>query len=199
MDASAVFGTLGCTLLGMAVLLTSLRIERFSRPRRIAIALTGVLVLLVPPGDLSVAAYMRSAVGDPSVSSLFLAGAACVARLSGRVLIGKRGRRVLLWLLSGAAAFLYPFALGFTGFDPYALGYGTSLAFATALLLIALAAWWEGLNVVALVLVVAIVAFLGGVYESRNLWDYLIDPIGCGYALVRLLSRRASTPAVPAP
>jgi hypothetical protein len=197
MSASALFGTLGCTLVGLAVLLTALRVERLSNPRlKLAAALIAALILLVPMGELSVAEYTRSVTGDLSVSTLFLAGAACVTRLSGRVLIGMRDRRALLWLLRGAAAFLYPFALGLSGFDPYALGYG-SPAFATALLLIALAAWRAGLNIVVLVVVVAVSAYLGGVYESGNLWDYLIDPIGCGYALAQLLSRRASPP-VPA-
>lgn len=199
--ASTALGLLGCGLLGLAMILAVLRVERFSRPRvRIAIALAAVLALfLVPLGDLSAAAYMRSVIGDPSVSTLFLAGSACVSRLSGRVLIGRRDRRALFWLLAGAAAFLYPFALGLTWFDPYALGYA-SLPFVTALLLIALAAWRAGLNAVVLIVLVAAFAYLGGLYESRNLWDYLLDPLGCGYALVRLagLLRREPTPGAPA-
>jgi len=63
--------------------------------------------------------------------------------------------------------------------------------------LIALAAWWAGLNAVVLILAVAVFAYLGGMYESRNLWDYLLDPLGCGYALVRLVGspRRESPPS----
>jgi len=34
----------------------------------------------------------------------------------------------------------------------------------------------------------AALAYLAGAYESRNLWDYLIDPLVSVYALVRLLS-----------
>ena len=183
---AAAFGNAGCALLGLLVVLMALRVERFSNPRvRAAVALVTVLVLLAPLGELSAAEYTRSVTGDLSISTWFLAGAACVARLSGRVLIRGRELRVLLWLLCGAAAFLYPFALGLTRFDPYALGYG-SLTFGTALLLIALAAWRRGFNLVVLVLVVAVLAYLGGVYESRNLWDYLVDPLACGYALARL-------------
>jgi len=186
MSAAAAFGHAGCALLGLALVLTALRVGRFSNPRvRAAVALVTALVLLAPLGELSAAAYVRSVTGDLSVSTLFLAGAGCMARLSGRDRIGKRDLRALLWLLCGAAVFLYPFALGWTWFDSYALGYGSS-TFVTALLLIALTAWRAGLNVVALVLVVAIFAYLGGVYESRNLWDYLLDPLACGYALVRL-------------
>jgi hypothetical protein len=82
---------------------------------------------------------------------------------------------------------LYPFALGLTYFDPYALGYG-SVEFLTALLVVTLAAWRARLNLIVLVAAAAGLAFLAGAYESRNLWDYLIDPLVSFYALARLLA-----------
>lgn len=123
------------------------------------------------------------------MTTLVLAGAACVAQFTGRTLIERRERRAVCWLLTVAAAFLYPFALGWTRFDPYALGYG-SVEFVTALLLLALAAWWARLNLIVFVIVAAALAYLAGAYESRNLWDYLIDPLVSVYALVRLLALR---------
>jgi hypothetical protein len=149
--------------------------------------LAAALAVFVPIGDLSVAAYVRGVTGDLSMATLVLTGAACNAQLTGGTLIGLRDRQALCWLLALAAAFLYPFALGWTRFDPYALGYG-SIEFVTALLLVTLVAWWARLNLIVLVVVVAGLAFLGGAYESRNLWDYLIDPLVCGYALARLLA-----------
>jgi hypothetical protein len=94
----------------------------------------------------------------------------------------------LLWLAAAAGMFLYPFALGWTPFDPYALGYG-SVAFITALFLVTLAAWRAGLKLVVLVVLLAALSFLGGAYESRNLWDYLVDPLVTLYALLALSSR----------
>ena len=145
------------------------------------------LVVFVPLGDLPIAAYVRGATGDLSVTTLVLAGAACVAQLTGRTVIGPRDRRALFWLLASGAAFLYPFALGWTPFDPYALGY-RSIGFVGALLLMTLAAWHFRQTVVVLIVVAAVLAYLGGAYESRNLWDYLIDPLAALYALVCLLT-----------
>jgi hypothetical protein len=125
-----------------------------------------------------------------SVTTLILAGAACIARLAGKALIEPRDRRVLYSLLALAAAFLYPFALGWTQFDPYALGYG-SVGFVTALLLVTLAAWRAKLYAVAFIVIAAALAYLAGAYESRNLWDYLIDPLVSVYALIRLLAPRS--------
>ncbi len=187
MPANAIFGLLGCGLLSLAAVVTLIRLRRLPVRARYAVMLAAALAVFVPLGDLSVAAYVRGVTGDLSMATLVLAGAACLAQLTGRALIGRRDKQALCWLLALAAAFLYPFALGWTRFDPYALGFG-SVEFITALLLITLASWWARLNLIVLVVVVAVLAFLGGAYESRNLWDTLIDPLASFYALASLLA-----------
>ena len=189
-SANAILGLLGCGLLSLAVIANLIPLRRFPVRVRYAVVLTAAFAFLIPIGDLSIAAYVRGVTGDLSAATLVLAGAACITRVTGRELIGHRDKQALCWLLALAAAFLYPFALGWTRFDPYALGFG-SVEFITALLLITLAAWWARLNLVVLVVVVAVLAFLGGAYESRNLWDYLIDPLVSVYALIRLLAPRS--------
>lgn len=181
------FGLFGCVLLSLAVLAAALRLRRFTVGARAAVMLAAGVALSVPIGELPLAAYVRSATGDLSVSTLVLAGAACIAQLTGRPLIGQRDMRALCWLLAVAAVFLYPLALGLTPFDPYALGYA-SVGLVTALLLVTLAAWGARLDLIVLVVIAAALAYLGGAYESRNLWDYLIDPLVSVYALVRVLA-----------
>ena len=188
-SASDAFGLFGSGLLGLAAVATAIRLRRLPVRARHAVMLAAALAVFVPIGELSIAACVRGATGDLSMTTLVLAGAACFAQLTGRTLIGLRDRQALCWLLALAAAFLYPFALGWTRFDPYALGYG-SIGFLTALLAITLAAWWARLHVIVLVVIAAALAYLVGAYESRNLWDYLIDPLASVYALVRLLPPR---------
>src|SRR5882672_4624936 len=190
MSLNTILGLLGCGLLSLAAVATLIRLRRLPVRARYAVMLAATLAVFVPIGDLSVAAYVRGVTGDLSMATLVLVGAACFTQVTGRELIGHRDKQVLCWLLALAAAFLYPFALGWTRFDPYALGYG-SVEFVTALLLITLAAWVARLNLIVLVVVVAVLAFLGGGYESRNLWDYLIDPLVSVYALIRLLAPRS--------
>jgi len=62
------------------------------------------------------------------------------------------------------------------------------------LLCVTLAAWWARLDLIVLIVVAAALAYLAGAYESRNLWDYLIDPLVSVYALVRLLAPRTVLP-----
>src|SRR5206468_11293951 len=154
-SASAILGLLGCGLLGLAGFATVIRLRRLPVRVRYAVMLAAALAVFVPIGDLSIAAWVRGVTGDLSAATLVLAGAACFTQLTGRTLIGHRDKRALCWLLALAAAFLYPFALGWTPFDRYALGFG-SVEFVTALLLVTLAAWGARLNLIVLVVVVAV-------------------------------------------
>jgi hypothetical protein len=187
MSASDAFGLFGCGVLGLAAVATLIQWRRLPLRARYAVMLAAAFALFIPFGDLPAAAYLRGATGDVSVTTLILAGSACIARLTGKALIGPRDLRALFWLLALAAAFLYPFALGWTPFDPYSLGYG-SIGLLTALLCVTLAAWWARLYAIVFIVIVAALAYLAGAYESRNLWDYLIDPLVCAYALARLLA-----------
>jgi hypothetical protein len=187
MSVHAIAGIFGCGLLSLAVAATGFRLHRLSVRVRIAALLAASLAVFVPVGGLSVAGYVRSVTGDVSVTTLILAGAACMAQLTGRAPIGPRDRRALLWIVATGAIFLYPFALGLTHFDPYTFGYA-SVGFITTLLLLTLTAWYARLNLIVLVVIAAVLAYLGGAYESRNLWDYLIDPLVSVYALAWLLA-----------
>jgi hypothetical protein len=188
MSVNTIFGLLGCGLASLAAVATVMPLRRLPVRVRYAVVLAAVLAVFAPIGELPIAAYVRGVTGDLSAATLVLAGAACFTQVTGRGLIGHRDKQALCWLFALAAVFLYPFALGWTRFDPYALGFG-SVEFVTALLLITLACWWARLNLVVLVVVVAALAFLAGAYESRNLWDYLIDPLASFYALAWLLVR----------
>jgi len=182
---SATFGLTGCALLCLALIAAALRLDRRTLRIRYAILAAAAVLLFIPIGGLPIVAYVRGTTGDLSAATLTLAAGALVSRLSGRAVIEPRERSALLWVVAAASLFLYPFALGWTPFDPYALGYG-SIVFVTALLVVTLAAWRAGLKLVVLLVVAGALAYLAGVYESRNLWDYLIDPLAALYAVVRL-------------
>ncbi len=183
-------GLFGCGLLCLALAATAFRLHRFPMKVRYAAALVAAVAVFFPVGDLSIAGILRGVTGDLSAATLALAANAVCARLAGRTLFESRERHALLGLVAAAALFLYPFALGWTPFDPYALGYG-SIAFVAALLFVTLAAWRMGLKLAVLVVLAGALAWLGGLYESRNLWDYLIDPLAGAYALAVLLAAGA--------
>jgi len=105
----SVFSAAVCSALRRVATLIPLR--RLPAGARYAVMLAAPL-RFIPFGDLPAAAYLRGITGDVSVTTLVLAGAACIARLTGKALIEPRDKQVLYQLLALAAAFLYPFALG---------------------------------------------------------------------------------------
>ncbi|MGB8338438.1 MAG: hypothetical protein WCD07_07170 [Burkholderiales bacterium] len=82
------------------------------------------------------------------------------------------------WLFAVVALvglLLYASALGFLRTDIYAWGYQARwLALASGLLALLL---WPGAPLVSWAMAFALLAFALGIGASRNLWDYLVDPI----------------------
>ena len=150
------------------------------------------VVALIPFNGFPLAAYVRGATGDLSITTLTLLWCALLGPLSntrpGCGVANSGHRLALLALIALAAVALYPMALGLGAFDPYRLGFGNVL-FVAALLLVALAAWLRKNHLVALCISVAALAWATGYYESGNLWDYLLDPFVSIYALSVLLMR----------
>ncbi len=190
------------TLLGHALLLTVvaawlLRSFKLAPWARVAVVVTACGFALWPIGDLPVAAYLRGAFGDLSITTLFLLLGGVASFIRGRTLIATNERDAVTTFTLAAAAVLYPLALGIGYFDPYALGYST-LPFAAALFLIALIAWYARFYVLTVCIALAATAHAHDLLESRNLWDYLIDPLLVLYALFtqgKVLLRRAASNA----
>ncbi|MFZ5523415.1 MAG: hypothetical protein ACOY9D_04945 [Pseudomonadota bacterium] len=175
-------GLAGVASAGAAALLLLPGIARLSKPRLAVLQGTMFVLLLIPFGELPLAAYLRGATGDLSITTLVLLG--CALSRTGIACGGNdaTSRRALLTLAALVALPLYPLSLGLTAFDPYRLGYGDPL-FVTALLLAALAVWIRKQHLISSCISLAVLAWTTGWYESGNLWDYLLDPWVAIYAL----------------
>jgi hypothetical protein len=151
----------------------------------LAILMGAVFVLmLVPFSGMPLAAYMRGETGDLSITTQVLLWCALVRHWCGAT--KGNGHFALLILIALAALGLYPMALGVGAYDPYRMGYG-NLQFVSALLLLALAAWFWKSALIALCIAFATLAWAVGWYESNNLWDYLLDPFVSIYALAAIV------------
>ena len=173
--------------------------------RYLAAALAAVFALaLIPFGDLPIAAYLRGATGDLSITTLVLLWSALLSRLRTanpdavrKARVNSDERAALPGLVALTAVMFYPLALGIGMFDPYRMGYGDAL-FIGALLLLALLAWLRNFLQIVLCIALAALAWAIGWYESTNLWDYLLDPFVSIYALwisVAVMWKMRSKPA----
>lgn len=130
--------------------------------------------------DLPLAAYVRGVVGDLSIVTLLL--------LLSSLFLNQRqapaGFKLGIVIVGFA---FYPFALGFTMFDPYAWGYG-SIAFLIAVLLCAIVCVLANSIREAWIIAFAIIAWGISWHESANLWDYLLDPLLLAWAMLTLIA-----------
>jgi hypothetical protein len=172
----------------MAALLLFPGIARLPRPRLAATLAATFVLALIPLGDLPLAAYLRGATGDMSITTIVLLWIALINAMRPTentkpfALSLSKGRNALIALSALTALIFYPLALGVTMFDPYRMGYGDPL-FIVALLAVTVFAWFRKSHLLVLCITLATLAWSFGWYESNNLWDYLLDPFLSIYAL----------------
>lgn len=181
---------------GQVLLLTVLlavllgRFVKGSRQRMIVIAVLLVAGLFLPISGLSIAQWLRSALGDLSILTLVVFSNVLMQRLFNYKLLAPATRNSLLLGVALVGVVFYPLALGVSAFDPYQLGYAPVLMSAL-LCLASIIAWLRAIPGLAIILLLPLLAFNLHLLESYNLWDYLLDPILLIYALVQgLLNSR---------
>jgi len=152
--------------------------------------LAAVVAALVPLGALPAAGYVRGIVGDLSVTTVLLLLRGLLGPAVGWAAVDARSRLALQILVATGGLVLYPLALGLGRFDPYRLGYANPW-FLGGLLALAVAAGLRRLTPVTWCLALAVLAWAVGGYESRNIWDYLVDPLVAAWGLCALLLRGA--------
>lgn len=188
MTLATAFGFFGHALL-LAVTAALLVRNRITSGRsRLVVAVAVVALAAVPLGGLPALAYLRGGFGDLSITTVALLALALVRNVSGRMWMPERDRWVLLAGTGLVALLFYPLALGLGPFDPYAAGF-TSPLMVGALALLFAAALWRGLPWVAAIILLGVAGWLGGVLESSNLWDYLLDPLVAVYAVIDSVGR----------
>ena len=165
--------------------------------KRLLLPAAFLALLFVPIEGIPLAGYVRGIAGDLSITTLLLLASSAVALAGGPKLHDRRELQALAAFVLASAAFLYPMALGLTSFDPYALGYPDRMrGFLLGLAPVALFAWFRGRLLLLLAVVLALAAFRFELLESRNLWDYLLDPwlavcmlFWAGFTIFGLLSK----------
>jgi len=186
-----IFPLVGQVLL-LAVLFTLLlgRLVKDLRQRMLIVAVLLVAGLFLPVYGLSIAQWLRSAVGDLSILTLVVFLNILMQRLFNYRLLAPATRSTLLLGVALLGVVFYPLVLGVSAFDPYRLGYAPVLM-SVLLCLASIIAWLGTMRGLAIVLLLPLFAFNLHLLESNNLWDYLLDPILLVYAVLQgLLSSR---------
>jgi len=140
------------------------------------------ILLLLPMRGFSLLFWSGSLMAKVSVPLIGLLLALMIERLFSCTLFSPwEWRTSWIFGILGSLV-LYPAALGLGPIDPYCWGWGNNffLLAIAALVLFFLVTQ----NRFALLMLLALAAFDMELQDSTNLWDYLIDPVYAGLALV---------------
>jgi hypothetical protein len=183
-------GLAGAGILIVAALVAAGRAIGLRRSRLALLAGLSAIAVLVPVGAVPTAGLLRGIVGDLSLTTLLLLLISLRRHLGGTAPVDARSTLAVQCLVALGGLALYPLALGLGASDPYRLGYGEPW-FLAVLLALALAALALELPLVTFGLAVGVLAWALESYESRNLWDYLLDPLVFAWAFSSLMLRGA--------
>jgi hypothetical protein len=179
---------MGCA--GPLLAVSALLLQVLGRARAVwrwSVPLAACAVLSIPFfGGLSAAEHARAYVGDSSVTLVLLLGAAVWHGLRGREVLRRKDLAAVFLCTTAAGLVLYPLALGIGSWDPYELGYRPA-ALVAVLAVLAIAGRLRGYRTAVFVPII-ILAWCAGLWESTNLWDYMLDPLLAMYGVVWLMS-----------
>lgn len=147
----------------------------------------GVLLAIPYNGGLSTIDRFYSVSGATSAALFVLLAMAVLRSLPGFERKPAFDPVPLAGIILAAGVVYYWFELsGRTRVDPYTLGYANPFA-PLVLAVVPFLFLRRGAGAIGAWLALGGVLFLAGAYQSRNLFDYLIDPVAVGVALVLVI------------
>ena len=184
-------------LSSMVVLWIGSRYKWQSTRMAIGVAIAS-LITLIPMHGLSLFMYLWSIIGDLSLTSKTYLVAWLLYRLGGPVVTDVKEVRKVMHAITIIGLVFYPLALGLSPFDPYSTGYSASILIVLTVVLLVYG-MRKGNLVLSASMLLALWAYLLGLMESDNLFDYLVDPLlflyAASFTCVTLLrNRKAENP-----
>ena len=143
---------------------------------RLFIFIIAFIIAWIPVDGLFTAGYLRGAMGDLSVSTMFLIIIYILRSLFGLKLSAFENAELPACIVFFTGIFFYPMALGLFMVDPYGMAYNPRVL-SIFLFAIALLAWYFKNHLTVACICAAVTAYIFRILESDNLWDYILDPV----------------------
>jgi len=189
-DLQTIIGLTGISILLSAILLRIFLFLRMSKQTSYLISLVFFGVSFICVFGDSINLYFRGLFNDLSITTLVLLVYYFIQPDA-----NKNQTQPVFFLIAINGLFFYPMALGLGAVDPYSWGFINKAngLFPPLIFLILLGgcmvfALLKNYSLLLLSLVLATLTYQFGLLESRNLWDYLLDPLIFIYALLTVLS-----------
>jgi len=181
----------GISLLLSAIFLRLLFLFNINKITARSIAFIVFALSFVTVSGDSVNIYCHGLVNDLSISSIVLTGYYLINSEKNSDQMTKQIIPIS-YLIALSGLFFYPTALGLGTIDPYSWGFinnsasFSSLIFICFLAMLIIFSFIKQYSLLLFTLVLCLAAYQLKLLESRNLWDYLFDPLIFSYALITL-------------
>jgi len=174
-------------LLLMTVLLMLLQVRRWKQYWPAAYLLAAAIIVL-PLSDWLLIEFSRGLITDLSFASILMLATYLLSILKVKRPINDTSFNLVILIF---AILLYPASMGMGMFDPYSLGFASHAYydyFVLGIASIGILAAYIGYKQLAIWLTLGCIAHGLHVYESSNLWNYLLDPFAVIAALVSVVN-----------
>ena len=180
------------SLLIMCLCLMLMQVRRWGKYWPIGYVIAAI-VMVLPLQSWLVIEFSRGLLGDLSVPSILLLATYLLNIMKVKRAPNGTSFNVLVILM---AVVLYPTSMGYSHFDMYSLGFASDDYYAYLVLTVAslgILSWYSGYAQIGLWLTLAVVAHGLQLFESNNLWNYLIDPLIVIACLISSIIKMAKT------
>ncbi|MEH6345289.1 MAG: hypothetical protein V7785_09400 [Bermanella sp.] len=173
---SIFFSLMAHSLIIMCLCLMLLRVKRWGKYWPIGYVISAI-IMVMPIKDWLVIEFSRGLLGDLSFASLLMLGSYLLTIMKKNRASNASSFNLLVIIM---AVVLYPTSLGYSHFDMYSIGFASDEAYkylVTVIAAIGIIAWYVGYAQIAIWLTLSLLAHGLGLFESNNLWNYLLDPL----------------------
>jgi len=173
---SVLFSLMAHSLVIMCLCLVLLQVKRWGKYWPIGYAIAAI-VMVLPVSHWLVIEFSRGLLGDLSFASILMLAAYLLTIMKADRTSNASSFNGLVILM---AVVLYPTSLGFGQFDMYSIGFASSGYYnylVTAIAGLGIIAWYLGYAQIAIWLTLSVLAHGLNLFESNNLWNYLLDPL----------------------
>jgi len=173
---SVLFSLMTHSLVIMCLCLALLQVKRWGKYWPIGYAIAAI-VMVLPVSHWLVIEFSRGLLGDLSFASLLMLGSYLLTIMKTNRASNAGSFNCLVIIM---AVVLYPTSLGYSHFDMYSIGFASDSFYnylVTVIAGVGIIAWYVGYAQIAIWLTLSVLAHGLGLFESNNLWNYLLDPL----------------------
>jgi hypothetical protein len=173
---TSIFAFFAHSILLMAIMLAVLQVRRWKQYWPIPYILAAVIMIL-PVANWLIIEFSRGYFSDISMATIIVCLVYIVSGMRPKAVTLDHSFKVFILTV---CIILFPSSMGATQYDLFSLGFPSETGFnalVIGLSAVGLIAWYKKVYQLAIYVALVLISYSAGIYESKNIWVYMVDPI----------------------